>query len=72
MKVYCLVPSGGEIEDIQMTLNFEKAVEWLMKKPGSRHFIEYIVSEDEITREWECVWHVSNTDSLVRSPLKNG
>lgn len=57
VKLYCLVLNGGEYEDMEVTLNFEKALEWLSKRQKTGQILEYSVSDEGISDTWKCVWY---------------
>lgn len=49
---------------MEMTLNLEKALEWLKKYPKTRQVIEYLVSEDSISKEWCGLWYYDEDEVL--------
>lgn len=59
-KVYCLVLSGGDYEDLEMTLSLEKALEWLKKRQKYGQILEYDVSENGISKIWNAIWEYKN------------
>jgi len=56
MKLYCLVLQFGDYEDMEMTLSFDKAKDWLSSHKKSGQILEYTVTDDGISKEWDCMW----------------
>lgn len=66
-KIYCLVVSGGEYEDMSMTLSFNKALEWLKKHSRTGQILEYSLENDAIKDIWDCIWEYDKDGNLKQS-----
>lgn len=66
-KIYCLTLVGGDYEDMSMTLNLDKALEWLKRHPKTGQILEYSVENGSTKDIWDCIWEYDSQGNLKQS-----
>lgn len=70
-KVYIITYKAGfDLEDCIFTTNWEKALEYLNKKPSQKNIIEYVFDSDGVSDFWNVIHFYKNGTLISEKTLK--